>query len=159
MELKKVNSRYYGHQWWHPFTWKDNIKCFFRGLKQDRIRRIYGISNIDCWDMDSYMMTVLHNGLKIYRKDTIGHPANLTENEWNRVLDHMIHLTEVCLQEDDPAAVEAFDMYWKSRNDKEGDSFLRDEWMRKTKEFEEYKQECSELLLDYLKEWGHHLWW
>jgi len=162
MNLNRVNQRYYAYRWWHPCNWWMNIKRFFKGFKHDHDRAKYGVSHIDCWDLDCYMLRTFQNGLKIYKEDTNGYPAFITEQEWDNILNHMLHLLDIILTDEDPAAAEAFDMYWSTCGgdlNAPGDEFLRNEWLRKSQEWEDYKQNCRYEFYDLLKEWGGHLWW
>ena len=163
MKLERVNQRYYFSRWWHPRNWWGNIRRFFLGFKNDHDRAKYGVSHFDCWDLDNYMLKTFKNGLKIYKKDTIGHPALITEQEWDNILDHMTKLLDIILTDESPEAIEVFDLYWDTCDKKDfndyGDKFLKEEWLQKQWEWEEYKQDCRYEFYDLLKEWGGHLWW
>lgn len=162
MGLKRVNQRHYFSRWWHPSNWWDNIKRFFRGFKEDYNRAKYGVSHIDCWDLDYYILKVLQNGLKTYKKDNIGYPGNLTPKKWDNVIDHMIELLDIMLMDESPEVIEAFDNYWVTCGDSienPGDLTLREEWMKKVVEWEDYKENCRYEFYDLMKEWGRHLWW
>lgn len=56
--------------------------------KRQRVKR--GFSDYDWWGFDSYLTFVILGGLKKFKKDANGYPADLTQEEWNDILDKMI---------------------------------------------------------------------
>lgn len=67
-----------------PITWAENKK------KHRRQRAKRGFSVYDWWNFDTYLSWVMINALEKFRDDGVGHPANLTENEWTTILNVMI---------------------------------------------------------------------
>ena len=152
--MKKITLGYFLP--WRPINIISNLKEIVKLIRNFYHRGKYGVApHWDVWNFDTYFIQVLQNGLVELRKSSICYPPQLTEQEWDNILDHMIHLTEIILQEETDAIIEAYNMYWSSNNDK----FFRDEWLKKIREWEEYKEDCRYELYDYLKEWGTHLWW
>lgn len=53
-------------------------------------RARYGVSFRDAWSLDCYLSDVISRGAGIIRKNDIGHPSDLTSEEWQEVLDEII---------------------------------------------------------------------
>lgn len=66
---------------------KSHIIWFFQ-------RRIRGFDDRELWNLDVTLAKFLNARLKRFVKLKIGHPANLTEGAWDRVLDKMIDATK-----------------------------------------------------------------
>jgi len=60
-----------------------NVKYFFHRGKN-------GINDRDVWDFDAYLCDVIVKGLTILKKDQHGHPCDLTEKEWKKILNKII---------------------------------------------------------------------
>lgn len=50
----------------------------------------YGYAESDLWNFDGYLSEMLARALKEFKKDTIGHPCELTPDEWDAKLYAMI---------------------------------------------------------------------
>ena len=48
------------------------------------------IDGWDTWSLDHTLALIIHPALLEFKKDLSGHPATLTEEEWNDILDKMI---------------------------------------------------------------------
>jgi hypothetical protein len=53
-------------------------------------RATNGFSKYDWWSFDTYLAWVIAGGLKKFRTEGHGYPADVTEQEWNILLDVMI---------------------------------------------------------------------
>lgn len=143
--------------WTYPKNIKDNIKGFFKSIRNFYYRGRYGIApDWDCWDMDSYILDVFKNGLEVFRKNTWGYPANLTFEEWQNVLARMEELIDII--QTDSIECEKAEVLWDKQDELPSKEFNDSLW-EVIKEWEEYRQECMDELCDLMKEYFHHLWW
>lgn len=143
--------------WTYPKNIKDNIKGFFKSIRNFYYRGRYGIApDWDCWDMDSYILDVFKNGLEVFRKNTWGYPAYLTFEEWQNVLARMEKLIDII--QTDSIECEKAEILWDKQDELPSKEFNDSLW-EVIKEWEEYRQECMDELCDLMKEYFHHLWW
>jgi len=49
-----------------------------------------GWAKRDTWNFDNYLSKVIKDGLRYLKKTMHGYPSNLTEKQWNKVLDNII---------------------------------------------------------------------
>lgn len=73
---------------WHCFIGK----C--RKLKWRCQRFIRGWADEDTWDIDWWFIKTLSPILKKFKEDNDSHPFKLSEEEWDKILDDMIHYLE-----------------------------------------------------------------
>jgi hypothetical protein len=67
------------------------MKVFLGPYKDDSEREVsISIDNYDTWSMDSTLSLLIHPMLVQLKATQHGHPANMTEQEWNEILDEMI---------------------------------------------------------------------
>ena len=76
--------------WKNPGWWWNNIIELWRWSKSFINRGLYGYANRDVWDMSYYLVPIILSMLKHLKKNQHGHPANITEGEWNVILNEMI---------------------------------------------------------------------
>ena len=57
--------------------------------RKNRAQRVE-IEPFDTWNMDTTLAMIIHPMLVQLRETTHGYPSNLTEQEWNEILDEMI---------------------------------------------------------------------
>lgn len=79
------------------FWWIDNHTPLWFSLKKGRrtIRHLHqiltrGWPDSDLWNLDYTVASFLVPRLKRFKETTMGHPVDLTEEEWNIALDKMI---------------------------------------------------------------------
>lgn len=60
-----------------------------------------GWSSRDTWSFCYYLADVISEGLKHLKKYNHGHPGDITEEGWNKVLDHIIKTFETVKYIDD----------------------------------------------------------
>lgn len=64
-------------------------------VKHPMQKLIRGYSDADLWELDVHLAEIILPRLKSFRDmDKIGHPAGLTEEEWQNILDKMIYSFE-----------------------------------------------------------------
>lgn len=90
-EIKEKPWKWHNQLWWflrHGF-WQRlsdiplHTKSFFqRGWR--------GWSPMDIWDFFGYLSTVIREGLIHLKKYQHGHPGDLKEEEWDKILDEII---------------------------------------------------------------------
>lgn len=145
--MNKIRNSYF-KPWRYPSNWIFNIKEFFHSFKRFVSRGRYGISYYDVWNLNSYMLQVFENGFKTYKKDNIGYPIGLTEQEWDNILNRIEELIKIV--QIDGIECEEAEKYWKKDDDR---------WIEEVKKWDKYKVECWEELCDIMKEWYFGLWW
>lgn len=153
IDIKKIKCVYY-LPWKRPLNWPYNVWSFIRSLKDRYVRGKYGVAHVDCWAFDFYFYNQLRNAILMYRRDTLGTPPNLTEEEWYNILTRIIELCDILILDESP---EDEELYKKSLETK--DTKDRDAWLDEAYKWYEYQQECRDELMDILKEWLPHIWW
>jgi hypothetical protein len=78
------------YSWTHPKGFYSNIIEFFYWIKFFIQRGWRGYSDYDIGDVDGYLLDIMPPMLKQLKKVGHGHPANLTEHQWNMILDRMV---------------------------------------------------------------------
>jgi hypothetical protein len=62
-------------------------------------RQKYGFDERETWDLDSVFLGWIYPRLKMFREVNNCHPAKMTEDEWNSILDEMIDGFECSLKD------------------------------------------------------------
>lgn len=91
-EIQKKPWRWYNWLWWflRYGLWRYlsdillHTKSFFQ-------RGWHGWSPMDTWDFFGYLSTVIKEGLIHLKKYQHGHPGDLSDEQWNKILDEMIN--------------------------------------------------------------------
>lgn len=52
-------------------------------------RQVNGFSTYDWWNFNDYLTFVIINGVKKFHEG-VGHPANLTEEQWQRIIKQIV---------------------------------------------------------------------
>ncbi len=144
--MNKIRTGYF-YPWHRPLNWFRNLKCLFASIKIRFLRGRYGVTYYDSWDLDSYLLQVLENGLETFKGRKWGHPAKLTAEEWDNILNRMFELVKI-IQIEGIECEEAEKYY----------DHDMDQWYKEAQKWEEYRQECLEELCDLMKEWFFDLW-
>ena len=78
------------------------MKVFLGPYKDNDSEREVSISidNYDTWSMDSTLSLLIHPMLVQLKATQHGHPANMTEQEWDEILDEMIWAFEQKCRDD-----------------------------------------------------------
>lgn len=71
----------------HPI---DFFAHYWRDLKCAYERATKGYCFRDLWSIDDWFLNVFPMMLQDFNKTRIGHPGNLTEKEWNAIIEDMI---------------------------------------------------------------------
>ena len=87
--------------WRYPGNWWRNIKNFFKCLKRAWERATKGYCHWDTYDLGDYMVTLILESIKKFRKDLIAYPVDMTYEEWEAILDEVIYHLEIALSEAD----------------------------------------------------------
>lgn len=78
-----------------PYTWRmfrgiiGNIKYIPRIIKYYYQRAKYGVSDLDSWNLDDYLIKVLARGCQTLQNG-VSHPYNLSHEEWKATLEDII---------------------------------------------------------------------
>ena len=165
MKIKKVWNMSYRFSIRYPITtMKDNVKAVKNNIKSFIMRGKYGVSTMDCWDLDNYMLTSFRNGLIMFKKDNNGYPGKGdadTPEKWDAILDRMIEICDDLLIEpiEDPKAEEIYQKACDGRDVADHNVLDILGWNEAideaTKRKEEEKKELGKLLV----KWYDSLWW
>lgn len=68
--------------------------------KYAKQRREHGFDDTETWNLDASILKFILPRLKRFKEVTNGHPGNLTEQQWNDVLDTMIQYCEFSLTDE-----------------------------------------------------------
>lgn len=143
------------------YIFKNLYDCISK-LKYIPQRLKYGISQYDAWDLDSYLFTVIENGLKYLKDAGNSHPLWCTFDEWQTKLTYMIKLCEIVNLYEDEITDISFNKYLEAEEkygiDSEECKKLKEKWMEDEKEFDELKETSSLKLLKELEKYIHDLW-
>lgn len=71
------------------YIWK-NIKWYYYEVKNAIHRMFYGYDDSDTGNIDNWFLDIVPNMLQRLRDSHWGHPCNMTEEEWEKILDDMI---------------------------------------------------------------------
>ena len=83
----------------------------------------YGFDERETWDLDSVFLAWIYPRLKMFREVNNCHPAKMTMEEWNKILDEMI---------------EGFECSLKDNHVTADDSVIREKLQKALKLFAEY---------------------
>ena len=162
---KELNLCENGKLYTFPYTWRcilKNLKCI-KGMIISAYQRIrYGVSRQDSWDFDSYILTVIENGLKYLKDAGNSYPGWCTYEEWQTKLAYMIKLSELCNRYEDEVTEKSFDKYLRiekeyGKNSSECEK-ARNEWLQDYESFELTKKMSRNKLLKELEKYIGDLW-
>ena len=77
-----------------------------------------GWADCDWWGMDYYLISIILPMLKELKKNQHGHPADLTEEKWNKILDEMVEGFEAAERALNDEYVDKFQPNWFESNEK-----------------------------------------
>ena len=126
-----------GRSWNFPKNWYYEIKFFIQ-----RGRR--GWSDRDVWSLDNYFADVISQGVDHLRKNCHGYPSNLSDKEWNSILETISEGFKLSVTIDDDLFIE----------DCKNDSLTNDQIREKYKE----RVEKISKAFDLFKEYFRSLW-
>lgn len=139
-----------------------NIRSILRSIKWGYQRIRYGISRYDSWDLDSYILTILENGLKFLKDAGNSHPCWCTYEEWQNKLTYMIKLSELANRYEDEVTEQSFDKYLEVEKkfglDSEECIKAKNEWLKDEESFEITKVNSRDKLLKEVSKYIGDLW-
>lgn len=91
-----------------------NTDANWKRYQQQRISQ--GFDETECWNLDSTICQFIYPRLIYFRENHCGCPQELTDQEWNDILDKMILFCEK-YPEDDDYDQEGMQLMWKYFND------------------------------------------
>ena len=139
-----------------------NLRCI-KGIVVSAYQRMrYGVSRQDSWDFDSYVLTVIENGLKYLKDAGNSYPGWCTYEEWQNKLTYMIKLSELSNRYEDEVTDKSFDKYLKME-EKYGKTSVecdkaKNEWLQDYESFEITKRNSRRKLLKELEKYIDDLW-
>lgn len=76
--------------WRWPQHWPHNISQFFRNIKYIYQRAKRGYSDVDVWEMSSFITHVIIGMLTQLKENHLGYPFGYTDEQWKSILSEMI---------------------------------------------------------------------
>ena len=139
-----------------------NINSILKSIKWWYQRMRYGISRYDAWDLDSYILIVLENGLKFLKDAGNSYPGWCTYEEWQNKLAYMIKLSELANRHEDEVTKQSFDKYLEIEKkfglDSEECIKAKNEWLKDEENFEITKMNSRDRLIKELRKYIADLW-
>ncbi len=122
-----------------------------------RIR--YGISNEECWNLDTTISKFILPRLKHFKKMNRNfYNSELTSEEWENVIDELIWTFEYLIDDDrvHPFPIKLIDDRYLDINREQTpeEKIILDKWRKKSSELDERKQKGLQLFAKYYC----HLW-
>jgi len=122
-----------------------------------RIR--YGVSDAECWDLDSTISKFILPRLKHFKKMNRNfYNSELTSEEWENVIDELIWTFEYLIDDDrvHPFPIKLIDDRYLDINREKTpeEKIILDKWRKKSSELDERKQKGLQLFAKYYC----HLW-
>ena len=140
------------------------IRWYFYEIKYGWQRMMYGYCDMDSWDIDHWFLNTVPNMLQLLREKQWGHPANMTSEEWNKILDEMIFYLREADEEQCSRQEPSFD--WKSETERNAMTkdeeiqynILRSNWFEESNKIAKYRDEMKDKGLEMFKEYFWNLW-
>lgn len=111
----------WGRRYYLRRPWKFFAECR-RRIKWARQRVRQGYADCDLWAMDEWLFEVLPQAIRQFKETTHTYPGDITEEEWNSVLEEMAFSFEEAAQEPDFEDPEQYlrDYEYRKRRVKDG---------------------------------------
>lgn len=87
MHTLKCGYRWFCGYWWRYWL---NPVSYWRWMKWYVQRARRGYSDHDIWGLCDYLSEMIPNALEALKHDSMGHPGDLTPEEWDTKLDEMV---------------------------------------------------------------------
>ena len=81
-----------------------NIGQFFRNIKYAWQRATKGYCDADVWSLDNFYIKLIPETIKSLKEHCQGHPGNISQDDWNKILDNMIgdfKFADACFHDSD----------------------------------------------------------
>lgn len=139
-----------------------NLKSIRQKIIRILERARFGVSRYDSWDLDSYLLRVIENGLKLLKDAGNSHPCWCTFEEWQNKLDNMIQLAEVATTDSFDETLDAFDEMLdteaKYGHDSEEAKQARKKWLQEEEKADNLISNSTTELLTELNKYFFDLW-
>ena len=125
-----------------------------RFIKQ-RVKR--GYADEDVWDMNNWFIETVVPMLKQLKQEKHGYPCDMTEKEWDDILDEMIfNFTEL---DEDTCSMqnEYWEKYYNSPDNEEKEE-LRKKWLKRAEEINKYQNDCKNKAFELFSKHFWSLW-
>lgn len=129
------------------------IKYFFRDLKFCCQRIKYGWCEKDCWSIDTWFLGIMPDMIRHLRDNKCGHPADLTEEEWDNILNTLI----VLFNEADKENCQRMKNEYKDVLSKK-DPEIYHKYDEREKEIFQYRNECKDKGFKTFSKYFWNLW-
>ena len=157
------------------------MNCFkriTRRIKWAYQRIKYGWCDRDLWNLDCWFLDVIVPMLKRFKEIKHGHPASMTEEQWNNILDEMIMHFENCDENNPVNHNDKWDKYYNlmTKDYQNGDDVenlltmcntepctvgqqeAKDEWLAKEQEIYNFRLTEREQAFKMFCEHFENLW-
>ena len=153
---------------YHGLNPIQKIKKFFRDLKFCYQRITRGWCESDTWNMDTWFLEVIPPMLNYLRKNTHGHPCEISEFEWDNILCNMEYL----FKEADENQCGWYNQYKKEFDEisfRDRESFkdnlhspkyrsITRKYLENEKRKSEYMKKCKDEAFELFSKWFYDLW-
>lgn len=97
--LEEMNNRPWYKKIWYFLIYRiPAIICDIPyEIKKFWQRGRHGYADVDVWSLDSYLNSIIFNGVIKLRDNLHGHPQELTLNKWKRILEKIIWTFETAI--------------------------------------------------------------
>lgn len=157
---------------WIFYRVKDFFKYLPRKIKWFYQRGKRGYSDNDVWDLDYWFLNVIVPMLKQLNKSNISYPANLTMEEWHKILNKMIFYFTEANEETSSKQNEydkAFrDILWNNGKLVDPDNMTKEEkinynnikhkYFQREKELDLYRNKKKQQAFTLFSKYFWHLW-
>ena len=125
---------------WIFYRVKDFFKYLPRKIKWFYQRGKRGYSDNDVWDLDYWFLNVIVPMLKQLNKSNISYPANLTMEEWHRILNKMIFY------------------FTEAKEEKINYNNIKHKYFQREKELDLYRNKKKQQAFTLFSKYFWHLW-
>lgn len=67
-------------------------------MKKERLER--GFDASECWNLDNTIARFIIPRLEVFIEDSMGYPANMTPEQWNRILSQILETFKLIVKDD-----------------------------------------------------------
>jgi hypothetical protein len=122
-----------------------------RFIKQ-RVKR--GYADEDVWSMNYWFIKTVVPMLKQLKEEKHGYPFDMTEKEWDDILDEMIfNFTEA---DEDTCSMK--NEYWEKYYNSPEKEELRKQWIKREEEINQYQNDCKNKAFELFSKYFWSLW-
>lgn len=140
----------------YPSNWKRNARLFFRQFKWAYQRATRGFADSDTWDMDSWLLDLLHDSLNYLAENTISYPADKEFDTFEKWANYLKDIAQKLYQAQEENHYYAEPSYakWAEWLDKHNDKFFTSENPYSKDMFIESMENDKKRMADFEEAWA-----